>query len=101
MVHRHVNFYNSLLLQGMQECAKPDTWLEIFVTPEAAKAIVSLLSTRNSGYTRREITEKLKISDGGGLSRHLNALLASIRYCSGVRKYWREKFPRKFRFTAR
>lgn len=55
----------------------------IFVTPEAVKAIVCLLFTRNSGYTRREITEKLNISDGGGLSRHLNALLASdfvVRY---------------------
>ena len=49
----------------------------IFVNPEAAKSIVRLLYTKNAGYTRREITEKMKISDGGRLSRNINALIAS------------------------
>lgn len=49
----------------------------VFVNPEAIKSIVRLLYTRNAGYTRREITEKLGISDGGRLSRNLNALIAS------------------------
>lgn len=49
----------------------------VFVNPEAVKSIVQLLYTRNSGYTRKEITEKLKITDGGRLSRNLNALISS------------------------
>ena len=49
----------------------------LFVNPEAVKAIVQLLYTRNAGYTRKEITETLKITDGGRLSRNLNALVSS------------------------
>ena len=55
----------------------------VFVNPEAEKKIVFLLGKRNAGYTRKEIAEKLRISDGGGLTRYLNALIASdfvIRY---------------------
>lgn len=48
----------------------------VFVNPEAVKSIVHLLYQRNSGYTRREITEKLGITDGGRLSRNLNALIS-------------------------
>lgn len=49
----------------------------VFTNPEAIKFIVELLYTRNSGFTRKEITEYLKITDGGTLSKNLNALLAS------------------------
>ena len=49
----------------------------VFTNPEAIKSIVRLLYTRNAGFTRREITEKLGITDGGTLSKNLNALLAS------------------------
>lgn len=49
----------------------------LFVNPEAVKAIVQLLYCRNAGYTRKEITEMLKITDGGRLSRNLNALESS------------------------
>ena len=49
----------------------------VFSNPEAIKSIVELLYTRNQGYTRKEISEKCKISDGGVLSKHLNALIAS------------------------
>lgn len=49
----------------------------VFANPEAIKAIVELLYTRNAGYTRKEITEKLAVTDGGTLSKNLNALLAS------------------------
>ncbi len=49
----------------------------IFINPDAVKAIVRLLYTRNAGYTRKEITEKLGITDGGRFSRNLNALIAS------------------------
>jgi len=49
----------------------------VFSRPDTIKAIVGFLNTRNAGYTRKEITEKLKISDGGTLTKQLNALLAS------------------------
>lgn len=49
----------------------------VFTNPDAVKNIVQLLYTRNAGYTRREIVEKLKITDGGRLSSNLNALISS------------------------
>jgi hypothetical protein len=49
----------------------------VFTNPEAIKAIVRLLYSKNSGFTRKEITEKMKITDGGTLSKNLKALLAS------------------------
>lgn len=49
----------------------------VFVNPDAVKNIVQLLYTRNAGFTRKEIVDKLGITDGGGLSRNLNALIAS------------------------
>ncbi len=49
----------------------------VFANPEVIKAIVRFLNTRNSGYTRKEIVDKLGIKEGGTLSKHLNALLSS------------------------
>lgn len=49
----------------------------VFVNPDAVKAIVRLLYTRNAGFTRKEIAERLGMSDGGRLSQNLNALIAS------------------------
>lgn len=49
----------------------------VFVNPEAVKKIVQLLFTRNAGFTRKEIVEKLEITDGGRLSSNLNALISS------------------------
>ncbi|MBQ7568717.1 ATP-binding protein [bacterium] len=49
----------------------------MFANPETIKAIVRLLYTRNAGFTRKEIAAKLGISDGGRLTEHLKALLAS------------------------
>lgn len=49
----------------------------IFANPEAEKGIVRLLAKRSMGYNRKEIVKSLGITDGGGLSRHINALLAS------------------------
>ena len=49
----------------------------VFVNPEAIRKLVKTIAGRNAGYTRKEIAAKMKISDGGGLSRNLNALLAS------------------------
>lgn len=62
----------------------------VFSNPEFMKSIVRILNTRNAGYTRNEIIGKLGISDGGGLSQSLRALIASdfvIRYVPfGTRK---------------
>ncbi len=49
----------------------------VFSSPEAVKSIVRLLYTRNSGFTRKEIIDNLGVSDGGILSKNLNALIAS------------------------
>lgn len=49
----------------------------VFKRPELIKSIVELLYTRNMGYTRKDIAEKLQLSDGGHLTKELNALIAS------------------------
>ena len=49
----------------------------VFTNPNAVKNIVELLYARNAGYTRKEIVEKLKITDGGRFSKNLNALISS------------------------
>ena len=48
----------------------------VFVNPDAVKSIVEFLATKNAGYTRKEIIEKQGASNGGRLSRNLNALIA-------------------------
>lgn len=49
----------------------------IFSNPDVMKKIVGVLYTRNAGYTRSELVEKLGTKDGGTLSQSLNALIAS------------------------
>ena len=49
----------------------------IFNHPSLMKEIAKFLYTRNAGYTRKEISEKLQISSGGTLSSHLDALITS------------------------
>ncbi|MBO4337212.1 MAG: ATP-binding protein [Lachnospiraceae bacterium] len=49
----------------------------IFTDPGNAQKIVRFLSTRSGGYTRKEIVKKTGLSDGGSLTRSLNALEAS------------------------
>ena len=49
----------------------------VFTNPNAVKNIVELLYARNAGYTRKEIVERLKITDGGRFSKNLNALISS------------------------
>ena len=48
-----------------------------FTNPKEMKGIVEVLYTKNRGYTRAELLEKLKMTDGGTVSKHLNALIAS------------------------
>ncbi|MEE3452929.1 AAA family ATPase [Dialister sp.] len=58
-------------------------FLSLFTSPDLVKSIIELLYKRNSGYTRKEIVEKLGISDNGRLTQNLKALLASdfvVRY---------------------
>lgn len=49
----------------------------MFNKPELVMNIVKLLSKRNSGYTRKEISTKLDLKDGDTLSKSLNALVSS------------------------
>lgn len=49
----------------------------VFTYSEKAKEIVKFLFTKREGYTRKEIVEKLKIADGGSLSKYLNGLVGS------------------------
>lgn len=49
----------------------------VFSNPGIVKTIVTFLYTKNAGYTRKEIAEKLKMSDGGTITDCLNALAAS------------------------
>lgn len=54
-----------------------------FSNPALMKQMIELLYTRNAGYSRKELTEKLGMSSGGTLSSSLNALVASdfaVRY---------------------
>lgn len=49
----------------------------VFQRPEDMKRIVELLCTRHSGFTRKDISEKLHIPTGNGLTKMLGALQAS------------------------
>lgn len=49
----------------------------VFNNPEVVKQIVEFLYTRNAGYPKADIINKLKISDGGTLTGYLNALISS------------------------
>jgi len=54
-----------------------------FRNPIQTREIVEFLYTRNAGYTRKEIGERLHLTSGGTLSSCLNALVGSdfvIRY---------------------
>lgn len=49
----------------------------IFTFSEKAKEIVKFLFSNNLGYTKKEIVAHTKISDGGTLTKYLDALIAS------------------------
>lgn len=49
----------------------------VFKNPEMMKTIVSTLASKGTGFTRSEICERTKISNGGALSEALNALIVS------------------------
>ena len=49
----------------------------VFKNAEMAKKIVELLSTKNIGYTRKEISEKIKVSNSGEFGKLLNSLIVS------------------------
>lgn len=54
-----------------------------FESPEFIKSIVRVLYTRNAGFTRKELIERLGISDGSRLTESLRALIAGdfiVRY---------------------
>ncbi|MBQ6734143.1 MAG: ATP-binding protein [Lachnospiraceae bacterium] len=47
----------------------------VFDKPEQEKAIVRFLYSKNAGYTRKEIIDKLHMPPGGHLTTYLNALM--------------------------
>ena len=49
----------------------------IFTNPDIIKRVVKLLAARSKGYTRKEIIRETGYSDGGSLTKSLNALIAS------------------------
>jgi len=49
----------------------------VFSNPEEMKKIITLLSTKRAGFTRKAISEKLGITTGKGLTEMLKALIAS------------------------
>lgn len=49
----------------------------IFANPEMMKNIIGVLAQRNTGYTRKEITEVTGLASGGTLTEALKALIAS------------------------
>ncbi len=58
-----------------------DEYLRLFTSafdnPELTMKVVRALSDKNIGLTRKEITEKSKIGNGGNLSKVLNSLICS------------------------
>lgn len=49
----------------------------VFTNPEMMMAIVKVLAIRSKGFTRKELSEKAGYSEGGTLTKALNALIAS------------------------
>ena len=49
----------------------------VFKNPDKMKTIIDFLSSKNSGYTRNEITDSTSLTTGGTLSDDLDALIAS------------------------
>lgn len=49
----------------------------VFSSPEDSKKIISVLSTRHSGFTLKEISDKTGITQNGALSKLIKALVSS------------------------
>jgi len=49
----------------------------VFSNPGMVKSVVAFLFSKSAGYTRKEITDGLHITDGGTITSCLNALVAS------------------------
>ncbi len=67
----------------------------IFKNADMAKRIVELLSTRGVGFTRKEMVEKLNISNSGAFGELLNSLIVSdfvINYVSYGDKKRNERY---------
>lgn len=53
-------------------------FLSVFDNPDRVKDVVVYLNSRNSGFTRDEISRHLKLSNGGALSSIINNWYASL-----------------------
>jgi AAA+ ATPase superfamily predicted ATPase len=70
----------------------------LFTNAEDCKKIVRLLAQRQQGYTRKEIVEQAKLTDGGGLTATLKALEVSD-FISAYVKYGYPKREVHYRLT--
>lgn len=93
MVFGGIPFYLSLLKQGQSIAQNIDRlffspagqlreefdrlFASVFTNVEDCKAVVSLLSTKRSGFTRKEIAQKTGLPYGGGLTTTLRTLIVS------------------------
>ncbi len=70
----------------------------LFTNPDTMKAIVTALSKKNRGLTRKELLQETGISDSGEFSNQLKALISGnfiMKYCS----YGSTKREELFRLT--
>lgn len=93
MVFGGIPFYLSLLKRGQSIAQNIDRlffsptgqlreefdrlFASVFTNVEDCKSVVSLLSTKRSGFTRKEIAEKTGLPYGGGLTTTLRTLIVS------------------------
>jgi len=71
MINNHGGLYNRVTYEIKLSSEYDRLFDSVFTSPEIVKSIVQFLYTRNAGFTRKEITEKLGVSDGGRMSAHL------------------------------
>ena len=63
----------------------------LFTNAEECKAIVRLLAQKQQGYTRKEILEQTKTTDGGGLS----ATLKTLEVSDFITSYVKYNYPKR------
>lgn len=70
----------------------------VFKNPEIIKSIVEFLSRRGTGFTRKEISEGLGISNGGALTEYLTSLVVSDFIISYI-PFGEGKRDKKYKLT--
>lgn len=70
----------------------------VFKSPDKVNKVVEFLATRGTGYTRSEISQKIGISNGSGLTEILTSLLVSDFIISYI-PFGEGKRDEKFKLT--